>query len=105
MGIFSFLPDEHPNHQTKVLTVGTAVSSSGGALKGYGHATSYDGTTMGQTSTDLPKKARSSLGPGPGRDIYYFPYHSQVTMVPGRPLCVSAGYINTITQSQNWLCY
>lgn len=34
-----------------------------------------------------------------------FPCQSQVSVVPGSPLCVRAGQITTITHSQHWLGY
>lgn len=70
MGIFSLLQVNILNHQTKTLTVVTAVSSSGGGLKGYGRATLYDGTQVGQRSPGpwtWPKEGYFFSLPQPGR--------------------------------------
>lgn len=64
-------PGEHLNHQTKILTVGTALSSSRGGLKSYGHATFHDDGKIRQRSLDLPKEGKVQPWTWP-KEGYFF---------------------------------
>lgn len=64
-------PGEHLNHQTKILTAGTALSSSRGGLKNYSHATFHDDDKMRQRSLDLSKEGKVQPWTWP-KEGYFF---------------------------------